>query len=92
MKKLKYLPLLFVIAFIAYSFGFSISEIMFTDVTIQQIQYKSPDSLAVGRDKSDMLGDSVQFVARVVAPPRVSPANNDLRIMLRGSCSPQPAT
>ena len=87
MKKIKYLPLLFITAFIVYSFGFSLSGIMFTDVTIQQIQYKSPDSLAVGRDKSDMLGDSVQFVARVVAPPRVSPANNDLRIMLRGSSS-----
>jgi DNA/RNA endonuclease YhcR with UshA esterase domain len=87
MKIIKYLPLILIIALIAYSFGFKLSEILFTEVSIQQIQFKPADSLAVGRDKSDMLGDSVNFVARVVASPRVNPANGDLRIMLRGSSS-----
>ncbi len=90
MKTLKHLPLVLLIALIVYSFSFKISElakILFTEVSIQQIQFKPADSLAVGRDKSDMLGDSVKFVARVVASPRVSPSTNDLRILLRGSSS-----
>lgn len=71
-----------------YSLGFSVMHsAIFEAVTIQQIQTKSADSLALGRDKSDRVGDSVIVIGRVVAPPRVSPANNDLRTLLRGSNS-----
>ena len=87
MRKLKYLPLVIISAFVIYSLGFGIMNSDFTNVTLQQIQFKPSDSLALGRDKSDLMDDSVSFVARVVAPPRVSPANNDFRTMMRGSNS-----
>ncbi len=89
MKKLKILPLFAVIGLIAYTFGFSIYNNIasWNNVTIQQIQFKPDDSLARGKDKSPLLGDSVQFIARVTAPPRVSHANNDNRVLLRGSSS-----
>ncbi|HMQ68469.1 MAG TPA: T9SS type A sorting domain-containing protein [Ignavibacteria bacterium] len=87
MKKLKYLPIVIISAFVLYALGFSIMEGGFTNVTLQEIQFKPSDSLALGRDKSNLLDDSVSFVARVVAPPRVSPANNDFRTMMRGSNS-----
>ncbi|MBL8007006.1 MAG: T9SS type A sorting domain-containing protein [Ignavibacteria bacterium] len=87
MNKLKHLPLILIAMYIAYSVGFNIMSTGFVPVTLQQIQTKSPDSLVLGRDKSELEGDSVEFVARVVAPPRVSPANNDFRTMLRGTSS-----
>ncbi|MBK9334608.1 MAG: T9SS type A sorting domain-containing protein [Ignavibacteria bacterium] len=87
MKRIKHLPVIFITAFIIYSLGFNIMGGDFINVTLQQIQTKSADSLALGRDKSELEGDSVQFVARVVAPPRVSPANNDFRTMMRGTSS-----
>jgi hypothetical protein len=88
MKYLKLLPLFLFGAYIIYALGFSIhSGGGFTPVTIQQIQFKSADSLALGRDKSDMLGDSVEIIGKVVAPPRVSPANGDNRTLLRGTNS-----
>jgi hypothetical protein len=88
MKYLKLLPLFLFGAYIIYAFGFSIhSGGGFTFVTIQQIQYKHPDSLALGRDKSDLLGDSVELIGKVVAPPRVSPTNGDNRTLLRGQNS-----
>lgn len=89
MKYLRLFPLLLLFAIIIYSLGFNFYNEIATwhNVTIQQIQYKPNDSLALGRDKSPMLGDSVQFVARVVAPSRVSPANNDFRTLLRGTNS-----
>lgn len=85
MKKLKYIPVILLSAFILYSLGFNVMS--FTFVTLQQIQTKSPDSLALGRDKSDLEGDSVEFIARVVAPPKVSVAHNDFRTLLRGTSS-----
>lgn len=87
MKKLKYLPVILVACYILYSLGFNTIESQLFDVIIQQIQYKSPDSLVLGRDRSDLEGQNVRFIARVVAPPRVSPANNDFRTLLRGSNS-----
>lgn len=86
MKMLKYTPLALVIVYIAYSLGFSLLP-PFRAVTIQEIQTKQTDSLAIGRDRSNILGDSVTIVGRVIAPPRVSPANNDFRTLLRGSTS-----
>ena len=91
MKKTKILIPLLVSGFLFFTFGFNIyqlfSSLTWQDVTIQQIQYKPDDSLAVGRDASPMLNDSVQIICRVVAPPRVSPAHNDFRTLLRGSNS-----
>lgn len=87
MNKLKNLPIILIAAYIVYAVGFNLMSIGFTPVTLQQIQTKSSDSLSLGRDKSDLEGDSVEFVARVVAPPRVSPANNDFRTMMRGTNS-----
>ena len=54
MKKLKYLPLVIISAFVIYSLGFGIMNSDFTNVTLQQIQFKPSDSLALGRDKSDL--------------------------------------
>lgn len=87
MKKLNYLPVVLISAYLAYALGFNIMDGIFNPVTLQQIQTKPDDSLAIGRDKSPLEGDSVSFVARVVAPPRVSPANNQLKTMMRGSNS-----
>jgi len=85
-KMLKYIPLVLVIVYIAYSLGFSLLP-PFRAVTIQEVQTKQTDSLAIGRDRSNILGDSVTVVGRVIAPPRVSVANNDFRTLLRGSSS-----
>lgn len=89
MKIIKYIPIVLISCFIVYALGFNIFNdfLSWTNVTIQQIQFKSADSLQVGKDQSDLLDDSVQFVARVVAPPRVSPVNNDFRTLLRGTNS-----
>jgi len=89
MKKLKLIPLIAITGLIAYTFGFSIYNNIasWNNVSIQQVQFKSDDSLAQGKDKSPRLGDSVQFIARVSAPPRVSPAHNDNRTLLRGTSS-----
>jgi len=87
MKRLKYLPVILTTVFIFYSLVVNVIGNDLFDVLIQQIQYKSPDSLVLGRDRSDLEGINVSFVARVLAPPRVSPANNDFRTLLRGSTS-----
>ncbi|MDQ3019751.1 MAG: T9SS type A sorting domain-containing protein [Bacteroidota bacterium] len=87
MKKLKHLPIVIITAYILYALGFNIAGTGFMEVTLQQIQTKPNDSLVLGRDKSDLLGDSVEFVARIIAPPRVSPANNQRRFLLRGTSS-----
>ncbi|KAA0210853.1 MAG: T9SS type A sorting domain-containing protein [Ignavibacteriaceae bacterium] len=84
---LKYIPAVMMGVFILISLGFGIQNLDFNPVTIQQIQFKSNDSLAAGKDKSDMMNDSVEIVGRVVAPPRVSPLNGDLRTLLRGQNS-----
>lgn len=85
-KTFKYIPLAVVILYITYSLGFSLLP-PFRAVTLQEIQTKQNDSLAIGRDRSNILGDSVTVVGRVIAPPRVSVANNDFRTLLRGSTS-----
>lgn len=87
MKKLKLLPIVIISAYIVYALGFSLSSLNFDFVTLQQIQFKPNDSLVLGRDKSDLLGDSVEFIGRIVAPPRVSPANNQRHYLLRGTTS-----
>ena len=63
MNKLKNLPIFLIAAYIVYAVGFNLMSIGFTPVTLQQIQTKSSDSLSLGRDKSDLEGDSVEFVA-----------------------------
>lgn len=87
MKKLKHLPIVIISAYILYALGFNLMGLGFTPVTLQEVQFKSDDSLALGRDKSLLEGDSVTFVARITAPPRVSPANSQNKIMLRGTTS-----
>lgn len=84
---IKYSPALFVGVLIVVSLGFSIQNIDWDPVKLQQIQFKPDDSLVAGKDKSDLLGDSVEIVGRVVAPARVSPLNGDLRTLLRGQNS-----
>ena len=86
MKKIHYLPLVLFCVFIAYSLGFNLLP-PFRAVTIQQIQFKTDDSLLVGKDKSNINGDSVTIVGRVVAPPTVSPSHSDNRTLLRGTAS-----
>lgn len=77
------------ISFILFTsiFGFDLFDNLFTITTLQQIQTKPYDSLVLGRDKSNLNGSFVEIIARVVAPPRVSPLNNDFRTLLRGSSS-----
>ncbi len=87
MKKTGFIPFLLITGYILYSLGFSISGNGFEFLTLQQIQTVPTDSLIFGRDKSPYNNDSVEFIARVVAPPRVSPANGDNRTMMRGSNS-----
>lgn len=87
MKKLKHLPIVIISAYILYALGFNLMGLDFTEVTLQEVQFKPDDSLSLGRDKSNLEGDSVSIVARVVAPPRVSPANGDNRTMMRGTNS-----
>jgi hypothetical protein len=88
MKYIKYLPLLIITLLIGYSLGFTfISGLAFDPVTIQTIQTKQIDSLALGRDRSNIIDDSVEIVCRIVAPSRVSPAHNDQRTLLRGQNS-----
>jgi len=88
MKKLKHLPIVLTTALILYSLGFNLLELLppFRPVTIQEIQFKSNDSLLSGRDRSNILGDSVTIVGRVIAPPQVN-FNGSLRSLLRGSNS-----
>jgi len=53
--------------------------------TIMTVQYVPPESLAIGHDKSLLVGDSITIVGRVVAPPRVNFSGGDYRALLRGS-------
>lgn len=87
MKKAGIIPFILITGYILYSLGFSMMNATYEFVTLQQIQIVGLDTLAFGRDKSPYNNDSVEFVARVVAPPRVSPANGDNRTLLRGTSS-----
>ena len=46
MNRLKHLPIVIISAYILYALGFNIMGLDFTNVTLQQIQFKSDDSLA----------------------------------------------
>lgn len=87
MKNPRYILLILMAGYIAYSLGFSIMGNGFVFRTLQEIQTVSNDTLVFGRDKSPYNGDSVEIIARVAAPPRVSPANGDNRTLLRGTSS-----
>jgi len=88
MNKLKHLPIVLITAFILYSLGFNLLELLppFRNVTIQEVQFKANDSLLLGRDRSNILGDSVTIVGRVIAPPQVN-FHGNLRSLLRGTNS-----
>lgn len=84
MKKLKYFALAAVFAFASYVV---VANIMtWLNVTLMQVQTVSNDSLSVGKDWSPMIGDSVQFTCRVVAPPQVY-VNGAFHSLLRGTSS-----
>ena len=84
MKKLKYISLLFIMVFISY---IVVANVMtWLTVSIQQIETVSNDSLQFGKDWSPMIGDSVQFTCRVVAPPQVS-LGGVYHSLLRGNSS-----
>ena len=87
-KTLKFIPVLLIMTILIYFAGFNFGNIFspmtWLTVTLQQINYKPNDSLLAGKTSSDYLGDSVEFVCRVIAPPRVSPAHNDMRPLIRG--------
>ncbi len=84
MKKLKYLPLLIMVGFITYVV---VADVLTWHVrSFMQIQFKSADSLLVGKDKSDYLNDSVTVLGRIIAPPRVT-INSVPRSLLRGTSS-----
>ena len=86
MKKIHYLPLIAFCVYIVYSLGFNLLP-PFRAVTIQEVQFKSTDSLLVGKDRSNIVGDSVTIVGRIVAPPTVSPAHSNNKVLLRGTAS-----
>ncbi len=84
MKKLKYFALAAVFAFASYVV---VANIMtWLNVTLMQVQTVSNDSLSVGKDWSPMIGDSVQFTCRVVAPQQVY-VNGAFHSLLRGTSS-----
>jgi len=84
MKKLKYLTL-FVI-FVMFSYIVIANIMTWMNVSLMQIETVSNDSLTVGKDWSPMIGDSVQFTCRVVAPPQVS-VGGVYHTLLRGTAS-----
>ena len=83
MKHLKYIPLALISGFLLVAVAFSI---LWNPRTIMQIETKSLDSLAIGKDKSDYNGDSVTITGRVVAPPQVT-INGVQKSLLRGTSS-----
>jgi len=84
MKKFKFISLSLI--FVAFSVMVIASIMTWHNVTLMQIETVSPDSLAVGKDWSPMVGDSVQFTCRVVAPPQVQ-VNGVYHTLLRGTNS-----
>lgn len=83
-KRFKYLPLIIIFGFFSYVVVANI--LTWQVVTLQQIQTVSNDSLQYGKDWSPMVGDSVQFTCRVVAPPQVS-IGGIYHSLLRGTSS-----
>jgi len=84
MKKFKFVSLSLI--FVAFSVMVIASIMTWHNVTLMQIETVSPDSLAVGKDWSPMIGDSVQFTCRVVAPPQVY-TGGAYHTLLRGTNS-----
>ena len=84
MKKLKYLTLS--VIFVMFSYIVIANIMTWMNVSLMQIETVSNDSLTVGKDWSPMIGDSVQFTCRVVAPPQVS-IGGVYHTLLRGTAS-----
>ncbi|HEY5536149.1 MAG TPA: T9SS type A sorting domain-containing protein [Ignavibacteria bacterium] len=84
MKKLKYLTLS--VIFVMFSYIVIANIMTWMNVSLMQIETVSNDSLTVGKDWSPMIGDSVQFICRVVAPPQVS-IGGVYHTLLRGTAS-----
>jgi len=84
MKKLKYLTL--IVIFAAFSYVVVANIMTWHNVSLMQIETVPNDSLVVGKDWSPMIGDSVQFTCRVVAPPQVM-VNGVYKTLLRGTNS-----
>ncbi|MCX6158331.1 MAG: T9SS type A sorting domain-containing protein [Ignavibacteriae bacterium] len=84
MKKLKYLTL--IVIFAAFSYVVVANIMTWHNVSLMQIETVPNDSLVVGKDWSPMIGDSVQFTCRVVAPPQVM-VNGVYKTLLRATNS-----
>jgi hypothetical protein len=84
MKKLKYLTLS--VIFVMFSYIVIANIMTWINVSLMQIETVSNDSLTVGKDWSPMIGDSVQFTCRIVAPPQVS-IGGVYHSLLRGTSS-----
>ena len=54
------------------------SQLRSDTLTVKQIQYVSPDSLAAGKQNSPYTGDTVTVTGIVIAAPRVSPGGSML--------------
>ncbi len=65
---------LWIVLVLPLMFGaaFSVAVAQYPDVTIQQIQTVPPESLAVAKDASPLLGDTVRVTGVVFMPPGLS--------------------
>ena len=84
MKYLKHLPLLILAIFIVVAIGYEVLN--WHQRTIMEIETVPYDSLVLGKDKSLLVGDSIEIVGRVVAPAQVNTPWG-LRTLLRGTNS-----
>lgn len=84
MKKFKLIPLLIIAGLIVYAMTMEI--LSWNPRTIMEIQFKQTDSLLLGKDKSNLLGDTVEITGRVVAPPQVNTPWG-IKSLLRGTSS-----
>ncbi len=84
MKYFKHLPLVIVAIFILVAIGYEAMD--WHTKTIMQVETVPVDSLILGKDKSPLVGDSVEIVGRVVAPAQVNTPWG-LRTLLRGTNS-----
>lgn len=84
MKKFKLIPLFIIVGLIVYAMTMEI--LSWNPRTIMEIQFKQTDSLLLGKDKSNLLGDTVEITGRVVAPPQVNTPWG-IKSLLRGTNS-----
>jgi len=84
MKKFKLIPILLLSGLFLYALIIQIQS--WNPRTIMEIQFKEYDSLLYGKDKSNLLGDSVEITGRVVAPPQVNTPWG-IKSLLRGTNS-----